>query len=102
MVAAAVPAEQIAGFTIGQPHEIPDLVAGHIEAGADEVLFSFAFADTAGITRWERHSDWVDSSATPPGRPPVPPAGRLGRGPDPHAADDLAADAAGGTDHSGV
>jgi len=25
------------------------LVAGHIEAGADEVIFSFAFADTAGI-----------------------------------------------------
>ena len=50
MVAAAVPAEQMAGFTIGQPHEIPGLVAGHIEAGADEVMFSFAFADTAGIT----------------------------------------------------
>src|SRR5580700_10374190 len=50
MVAAAVPAEQIAGFTIGQPHEVPGLIAGHIEAGADEVIFSFAFADTAGIT----------------------------------------------------
>jgi len=50
MLAAAVPAEQIAGFTVGQPHEIPGLVAGHIEAGADEVIFSFAFADTAGIT----------------------------------------------------
>jgi F420-dependent oxidoreductase-like protein len=50
LVAAAVPAEQIAGFTIGQPHEIPGLIAGHIEAGADEVIFSFAFADTAGIT----------------------------------------------------
>ena len=50
MVAAAAHAEQIAGFTIGQPHEIPGLVAGHIEAGADEVIFSFAFADNAGIT----------------------------------------------------
>jgi alkanesulfonate monooxygenase SsuD/methylene tetrahydromethanopterin reductase-like flavin-dependent oxidoreductase (luciferase family) len=50
MVAAAVPAEQIAGMTIGQPHEIPGLIAGHIEAGADEVIFSFAFADTGGIT----------------------------------------------------
>ena len=39
-----------AGFTIGQPHEIPGLIAGHIEAGADEVIFSFAVADTAGIT----------------------------------------------------
>ena len=29
--------------------EIPGLIAGHIEAGAAEVIFSFAFADTAGI-----------------------------------------------------
>src|SRR5580693_8252992 len=50
MVAAAGSAEETAGFTVGQPHEIPGLVAGHIEAGADEVIFSFAFADTAGIT----------------------------------------------------
>ena len=49
MLAAAASAEQIAGFTVGQPHEIAGLVAGHIEAGADEVIFSFAFADTAGI-----------------------------------------------------
>jgi len=49
MLAAAGSAEEIAGFTVGQPHEIPGLVAGHIEAGADEVIFSFAFADTAGI-----------------------------------------------------
>jgi hypothetical protein len=39
----------VAGFTVGQPHEIPELVAGHIAAGAGEVIFSFAFADTAGI-----------------------------------------------------
>ena len=50
MLAAAGSAEEIAGFTVGQPHEIPGLVEGHIEAGADEVIFSFAFADTAGIT----------------------------------------------------
>jgi F420-dependent oxidoreductase-like protein len=49
MLAAAASPEEIAGFTVGQPHEIPDLVAGHIEAGADEVIFSFAFADSAGI-----------------------------------------------------
>jgi F420-dependent oxidoreductase-like protein len=49
MLAAAASAEETAGFTVGQPHEIPGLVAGHIEAGADEVIFSFAFADTAGI-----------------------------------------------------
>jgi F420-dependent oxidoreductase-like protein len=42
-------AEDVAGFTVGRPEEIPDLVADHIEAGADEVIFSFAFADTAGI-----------------------------------------------------
>jgi F420-dependent oxidoreductase-like protein len=50
MLAAAASAEEIAGFTVGEPHEIPGLVAGHVEAGADEVIFSFAFADTAGIT----------------------------------------------------
>ncbi len=49
MVEAGGSPEESAGFTIGQPHEIPDLVAGHIAAGADEVIFSFAFADTAGI-----------------------------------------------------
>jgi F420-dependent oxidoreductase-like protein len=49
MLAASASPEEIAGFTVGQPHEIPDLVAGHIDAGADEVLFSFAFADAAGI-----------------------------------------------------
>jgi alkanesulfonate monooxygenase SsuD/methylene tetrahydromethanopterin reductase-like flavin-dependent oxidoreductase (luciferase family) len=42
-------AEETAGFTVGQPHEIPDLIAGHIEAGAEEVIFSVAFADAAGI-----------------------------------------------------
>ena len=50
MLAAAATPGEIAGFTVGQPHEIPGLVAGHIDAGADEVIFSFAFADTAGIT----------------------------------------------------
>jgi F420-dependent oxidoreductase-like protein len=49
MLAAAASPEETAGFTVGQPHEIPGLVAGHIEAGADEVIFSFAFADVAGI-----------------------------------------------------
>jgi alkanesulfonate monooxygenase SsuD/methylene tetrahydromethanopterin reductase-like flavin-dependent oxidoreductase (luciferase family) len=49
MLAAAASPEEIAGFTVGQPHEIPDLVADHIDAGADEVIFSFAFADTSGI-----------------------------------------------------
>jgi F420-dependent oxidoreductase-like protein len=49
MLAAAASPEEVAGFTVGQPHEIPSLVAGHIEAGAEEVIFSFAFADTAGI-----------------------------------------------------
>ena len=46
---ASAPPEEIAGFTIGQPHEIPALVAAHIEAGADEVIFSCPFADAAGI-----------------------------------------------------
>jgi F420-dependent oxidoreductase-like protein len=41
--------DEVAGFTVGQPQQIPDLVAGHIAAGADEVIFSFAFADATGI-----------------------------------------------------
>jgi F420-dependent oxidoreductase-like protein len=49
MLAASGSAEEIAGFTIGQPREIPDLVAGHLEAGADEVIFSIPFADADGI-----------------------------------------------------
>jgi F420-dependent oxidoreductase-like protein len=49
MLAAAASPEEIAGFTVGQPGEIPGLIADHIAAGADEVIFSFAFADTAGI-----------------------------------------------------
>ena len=50
ILAATASPEEVAGFTVGQPHEIPGLVAGHIEAGAEEVIFSFAFADQAGIT----------------------------------------------------
>ncbi len=46
---AAAPAEERAGFTVGQPHEMPDRVAGHIAAGADEVIFSLPFADAEGI-----------------------------------------------------
>jgi F420-dependent oxidoreductase-like protein len=49
MLGAVGSPEDLAGFTVGQPQEIPELVAGHIEAGADEVIFSFAFADAAGI-----------------------------------------------------
>jgi F420-dependent oxidoreductase-like protein len=49
ILAASGPADEIAGFTIGQPHEIPDLVAGHLAAGANEVIFSAAFADADGI-----------------------------------------------------
>jgi len=49
ILSASASAEEIAGFTLGQPHEIPDLVAGHIGAGADEVIFSMPFADAAAI-----------------------------------------------------
>ncbi len=49
MLTAGGSPEETAGFTVGQPHEIPGLVADHIEAGADEVIFSFAFGDTTGI-----------------------------------------------------
>ncbi|MGD0312303.1 MAG: LLM class F420-dependent oxidoreductase [Acidimicrobiales bacterium] len=49
MLAASATAEEVAGFVVGQPQDIPDLVAGHLAAGADEVIFSFAFADRPGI-----------------------------------------------------
>ncbi len=54
MLAASGSAEEVAGFTIGQPHQIPDLVAGHIEAGAAEIIFSVPFADAAGIAELGR------------------------------------------------
>lgn len=49
MLSASAPAEEVAGFVVGQPDEVPGLVAGHIDAGADEVIFSFAFGDRAAI-----------------------------------------------------
>jgi F420-dependent oxidoreductase-like protein len=49
MLAAAGDPEETAGFTVGQPHEVPDLLAAHIAAGVDEVIFSFAFADPEAI-----------------------------------------------------
>jgi len=49
LLAASAPASETAGFTVGQPHQIPDLIAPHIEAGADEVIFSAPFADPAAI-----------------------------------------------------
>ncbi len=50
MLAAAASAEETAGFTVGQLHEIPGLVAGHIDAGADEVIFSAPFATADDIS----------------------------------------------------
>jgi F420-dependent oxidoreductase-like protein len=49
MLAEAASAQETAGFTIGQPDDIPGLVAGHIEAGADEVMFSIPFASAEQI-----------------------------------------------------
>jgi F420-dependent oxidoreductase-like protein len=49
MLAAAASATETAGFTVGQPHEVPGLVAGHIEAGADEVIFSVPFASAEDV-----------------------------------------------------
>jgi len=54
MLAASAPAEEVAGFVVGQPDEVPGLVAGHLDAGADEVIFSFAFGardDIAALGR---------------------------------------------------
>jgi len=50
MLEASGAPEEIAGFTVGQPDEVRDLVAAHVAAGADEVIFSFAFADPASIS----------------------------------------------------
>ena len=50
VLAASGSAAEIAGFTVGQLEEIPGLIAGHVEAGAEEVIFSFPFADAAAIT----------------------------------------------------
>jgi hypothetical protein len=55
MLAAAASAEQIAGFTVGQPHEIAGLVAGHIEAGADEVISASPSPIPRESQRWGRH-----------------------------------------------
>ena len=49
MLAAAATPEELAGFVIGQPHDVPDLIAPIIEAGADELIFSFAFGTPEGI-----------------------------------------------------
>jgi F420-dependent oxidoreductase-like protein len=49
MLAAAAAPEERAAFVVGQPDEVPELVAGAVDAGADEIIFSFAFADQAGI-----------------------------------------------------
>jgi F420-dependent oxidoreductase-like protein len=49
MLASGSSPEEVAGFTVGQPHEIPELVAGHIGTGVDEVIFSFAFGGSQDI-----------------------------------------------------
>ncbi len=38
-----------AGILVGQPGELPVLVAGHVDAGADEVIFDLSGADPAAI-----------------------------------------------------
>ncbi|HYA67979.1 MAG TPA: LLM class F420-dependent oxidoreductase [Acidimicrobiales bacterium] len=49
MLSASESPDEVAGFTVGQPQEIPNLVAGHIEAGASEVIFSVPFVDQEAI-----------------------------------------------------
>lgn len=49
MLAGSGPAEETAGFTIGQPEQIGDLVAGHIQAGVDEVIFGSVALDSSAI-----------------------------------------------------
>ena len=61
MLAAGAPPDARAGFIVGQPDEIPELVAGHIEAGADQVIFSFVSADEAGIAEVGRALGLTDA-----------------------------------------
>ena len=49
LLASGSSPEEVAGFTVGQPHEIPQLVADHIAAGVDEVILSLAFGGTEDI-----------------------------------------------------
>ncbi len=49
VLGASASPEEVAAFIVGQPAEVPGLVADPIAAGADQVIFSFAFADQAGI-----------------------------------------------------
>jgi F420-dependent oxidoreductase-like protein len=49
MLAGSAPPEETAGFTVGQPEQIGDLVAGHLEAGVDEVIFGSVALDPAAI-----------------------------------------------------
>jgi len=49
MLAASESPDEVAGFTVGQPQEIPEIVARHIEAGASEIIFSLPFADQEAI-----------------------------------------------------
>jgi len=49
MLSASASPDEVAGFTVGQPQEIPNLVTGHIEAGASEVIFSAPFVDQEAI-----------------------------------------------------
>lgn len=49
MLAGSAPPEETAGFTVGQPDQIADLVAGHLEAGVDEVIFGSVALDPAAI-----------------------------------------------------
>lgn len=43
MIEAGGGGDESAGFTIGQMEQIPELIAPQVEAGVDEVIFSFAF-----------------------------------------------------------
>ena len=68
ILGASGSAEEIAGFTVGQPHEIPELVAHHIAPGADEVIFSFASPTPPGSVPLVRHSASTEWHSRNPAR----------------------------------
>ena len=51
MVRSSADEETVAGFLIGQPDELPDLVAPYVEAGVDEVIVSLPYGSPDDIRR---------------------------------------------------
>jgi len=51
MIRGEADEETLAGFLIGQPEELTDLVAPYVEAGVDEIIVSLPFGSPADISK---------------------------------------------------